>query len=113
MSKQGKTEATAKATDHTDDDLTDNWDVSTIDEMTNPNTATPRDESGLLEDTQNDLANARNEMERILELTKELYPNNLSEERHSKLRIIHAYAENELYRLDRLEEDIKKLNNKV
>lgn len=58
------------------------------------------------EDTRMDLVNARLEMRAIKNLASSLM-NTGDELLDSKLSIIHAYADNELYRLDRLENDIE------
>jgi len=61
------------------------------------------------EDTQMDLVNSRLEMRAIKNLAAK-HMNALSESVDKDLAIIHAYADNELYRLDRLEEDIKEVS---
>ena len=61
------------------------------------------------EDIRNDLLNARVEMRMIMILTAKAM--NTGDERLDKdLSIIHAYADNELYRLDRFEADINELS---
>jgi len=58
------------------------------------------------EDTQMDFVNARLEM-RAIKNTAASLMNTGDEKLDKKLSIIHAYADNELYRLDRLEKDIE------
>ncbi len=58
------------------------------------------------EDTQMDFVNARLEMRAIKNEASSLM-NIGDEEADRKLSIIHAFADNELYRLDRLEKDIQ------
>ena len=58
------------------------------------------------EDTQMDFVNARLEMRAIKNLAAK-HMNAFSESVDKDLAIIQAYADNELYRLDRLEKDIE------